>query len=114
MYFFIFNQDIPALKIAEHKIFIGRITESGGKCFEISNQFFLIVGKLKGIEKIIFEIQQVTQDGLFAKFAGSKAPVFIIQSAISLYLQVREFFQALPEQIINLVVRPLLFQPVQQ
>ena len=57
---FVFYQDIPALEITKHKITVIGLAELGRKVFEIVYQFLLVVRQLKGIQKIIFEIKQVT------------------------------------------------------
>src|SRR6185295_2308896 len=112
MNFFIFNQNIPALKIPEHEIFIFGIPEFIRKSFEICDELFLIIRKLQGIEKIILKIKQVAHDSLPAKFTGCKTPVFIIQPLISLYLQMRQFFKALPEKPVYMVIRSFRFQMI--
>ena len=77
MHFFIFDHYVPALKIAEHKIFMIHIAEVIAQCFKIIDQFFFVIRDLKGIQEIIFEIQQITQDGLLAKFFRSETLIII-------------------------------------
>src|ERR1700733_13596312 len=113
MYPSIPDHDIAALEIPEHKIFVVHMGEVGAQSLEIIDQFFLILRNLQSVEEIVFKIQQVAEDLLFAKFAGRDGPA-IVQSFVSPDLQTGQLFQALTEQLIDRFMMALSFQLVQQ
>ena len=51
------DHDIPALKIAEHKILVLCVSEVSAKRLKVVDQFLFVIGFSQGIEEIIFEIQ---------------------------------------------------------
>ncbi len=61
------HNNITALKIPEHKIFILCVRKVIAQGFKIIYQFLFIVWLAQRIQEIVFEIQQVCHDGLFAK-----------------------------------------------
>ena len=85
----------------------------GAQRFEIVDQPLLVIGDLKGIEEIIFEIEQIAEDRLLAKFPAGDGPV-IVQLVVAQYLQTRQLFEALPEECIYGLIVSLLLQLVEK
>ena len=59
---------VTALKIPEHKIFVFHPGEVNTQRFKIIDERFFVVGYFQCVKEIIFKIQQVANNGLFAEF----------------------------------------------
>ena len=53
-----------------NQLFVFRMGQVSAKGIEVVDEFLFIVRSSQGIKEIIFEIQQITQYGLLAKFFG--------------------------------------------
>ncbi len=93
----IFHQYVAALEVAEHKVFVFRKSEVGAQGFKVINQLLLVIGLAQSIQEIVFEVQKIGHDGLFAKFLVGKA-ARIIEPFMSLYLQQGQLVKAVPEK----------------
>ncbi len=109
----IIEHDVAALKVAEHKIFVIDMRDVGAQRFEVIDQLFLVIGDLQGVEKIIFEVEQVAEDGLLAKFFRGDRPT-IIQPFVSDDLEVGKLPEAFLEKRIDLLVMALLLELAEQ
>ena len=72
------HKNVPALKIAEHKIFVFSVGE--GSCSALQNPLMsFCCHRVCAGRRNIFEIQQVSHDGFLAEFL-CWSDIFIVQS----------------------------------